>query len=210
MDIAFWAARWEKGRIGFHEGHPNTFLEKHVDRLGRRRRVLVPLCGKTEDMAFLASKGHEVIGIEAVDDAVRAFFEEHRLTPEVKAGSHVRSYAAGGITILSGDFFAVTKEDVGRVDALYDRAALVALPDAMRPKYVRRLRALLAPDALALLITFEFSKTVAEPPFSVGEDEVRTLYEGARIDLIDAAPAHAPRLSASGVTAIDHCFAIAT
>ncbi|CAN0378209.1 unnamed protein product, partial [Discosporangium mesarthrocarpum] len=34
------------------------------------RRILVPLCGKTVDMPFLAGKaGHEVVGVEGVEAA---------------------------------------------------------------------------------------------------------------------------------------------
>ncbi|HVH46372.1 MAG TPA: hypothetical protein VM925_28720, partial [Labilithrix sp.] len=95
MEIADWAARWRDGRIGFHEGRANTFLERHVDRLGPApKHVLVPLCGKAEDMAFLASRGHTVTGIEVVEDAVQAFFREHDLTPEIRSvKDDVRSYS---------------------------------------------------------------------------------------------------------------------
>src|SRR4051812_35812292 len=115
MEIDFWAQRWKEGRIGFHEGRPNAYLEKHVDRLGRARRFLVPLCGKAEDMAFLASRGHAVVGIEAVDDAVRAFFDEHGLVPRVEERPQGRVYSAGSTTILAGDLFAWTEADVGPV-----------------------------------------------------------------------------------------------
>ena len=211
MDIEHWAARWREGRIGFHEGRPNTFLERHVDRLGPARRVLVPLCGKTEDMAFLAARGHEVVGIEVIEDAVRAFFAEHDLTPEVRDRGDVRAYTAGGVTILAGDLFACTAETAGRVDALYDRAALVALPPEARPRYVEHLRALLAAGSPGLLVTFEYpQERMSPPPFSVSEGEVRSLYTGAVVELLEHGPAEGPRFRDAGVAANERCFAIRT
>src|SRR5262249_48605138 len=149
------------------------FLERHVDQLGPApRRVLVPLCGKTEDLAFLASRGHEVIGIEAVDEAVKAFFHEHGLEPTVRELSPGgRSYSAERVTLLVGDFFACTRQEVGTVDALYDRAALVALPADVRPRYVAHLRGLLQTGSAGIVVTFEYDQTrMTPPPHSVSAD----------------------------------------
>src|SRR5437660_6997543 len=62
-----WIARWHDGRIGFHEGRPNAFLERHIAELAACRRVFVPLCGRAEDVAFLAAHGHEVVGVELAE-----------------------------------------------------------------------------------------------------------------------------------------------
>src|SRR5690606_21543268 len=165
MDIEYWAARWKEGRIGFHEGRTNAFLAKHAGRLGEKRRVLVPLCGKAEDMAFLAARGHEVVGIEAVEDAVKAFFAEHGLDPRVDdLRGGVRAYSTGGVRILAADLFACTKEDLGPVDALYDRAAIVALPPETRRRYVARLREVLPAGAPGLVVTFEYVQSQIEGP----------------------------------------------
>src|SRR5215510_3121795 len=105
---ADWLARWRDGRIGFHEGRPNELLERHIGRLAGRRRVLVPLCGKAEVLAFLAAHGHEVIGIELVEQAVREFFADHALTPSIVPRGPLVAYTAPPVTLLSGDFFATT------------------------------------------------------------------------------------------------------
>lgn len=182
MDIAFWAGRWNEGRIqGFHEGKANELLARFANELGDGRTVLVPLCGKAEDLAYLASRGHHVVGIEVVEDAVKAFFAEHGLTPTVRPGKGAKIYEAAGITILCGDVFAVTPEDTGPVDALYDRAALVALPPDMRKRYAAKVKSLLSPGAKGLLVTLEYKEgTVTPPPHSVVESEVRALYENVR------------------------------
>ncbi|MDF2696544.1 MAG: Thiopurine S-methyltransferase [Labilithrix sp.] len=211
MEIDYWAARWKEGRIGFHEGRTNAFLARHVDLLGPApKRVLVPLCGKTEDMAFVASRGHYVIGIEAVEDAVKAFFAEHELVPEVREiGEHIRVYSSGRVSIFAGDLFACTKELVGNVDALYDRAALVALSGDVRPRYVAHLRELLAPQSKGIVITFEYDTSkVAPPPYSVSEAEVRRLYSGAVVTQVEEGPLDGPKFREAGVEATERCFLV--
>lgn len=209
MDAAFWTARWSEKQIGFHEGRPNAFLERHAARLGERRHVLVPLCGKSEDLAFLAARGHTVTGVELVEDAVRAFFDEHEVVPTVQRGTHA-TYTAGAITIHAGDFFAVTPALAGPIDALYDRAALVALPPEMRVRYAGHVRTLVAAGAPGLVVTFEYPQDKMNgPPFAVFESELRALYAGQSIDLLDERPAENLRTRDAGIAATERCFAIA-
>ncbi|MGC4117882.1 MAG: hypothetical protein QM765_25710 [Myxococcales bacterium] len=109
----FWFDRWREGQIGFHEGKPNASLANAIGELGTAKRVLVPLCGKAEDLAFLASRGHTVIGCELVEDAVKQFFAEHGWTPQVtKHANHVQ-YTHGSISVFAGDFFAVDTALIG-------------------------------------------------------------------------------------------------
>lgn len=207
MDIGFWAARWSEGKIGFHEGRANHFLAAHIDELGSERTVLVPLCGKSEDLAFLAGRGHHVVGIEAVEDAVKAFFAEHGITPAVAPRGKLIAYTAGNLTLLAGDFFAATREDVGPVDALYDRAALVALPPDVRVRYAAHCESLLSPGAKGLLVTFEYPEdTMAPPPHSVREPEVRALYTNVRF--LEEALDDQPRFKERGVVPLERCYAV--
>src|SRR5262245_60994040 len=122
-----WIARWRDGRIGFHESRANDYLVRYHARLAGHR-VLVPLCGRAEDLAYLAAHGHAVVGIELAEQAVREFFDAHALVPAVAARGPFIEYTAGAITLYAGDFFAVTSALVGPIDVLYDRAALIALP----------------------------------------------------------------------------------
>lgn len=220
VKIEFWEERWKSGRIGFHEGRPNDFLVRHLTRLDGpgKERVLVPLCGKAEDLAFLAAQGLEVVGIEAVEDAAIQFYREHDLTPSVIDRAHGRVYEAalagpsgGSVTIHVADLFACTLDALGgtKFNALYDRAALVALPDDVRSKYVEHLRSqLLEPRARALVITFEYEagSGFTAPPFSVSEAEVRALYTGANVEQIDEGPAKGPKFQDAHV--IERVFAI--
>jgi thiopurine S-methyltransferase len=196
MHPDYWKARWQEGRIGFHEGRPNRFLEQHVAQLGDARRVLVPLCGKAEDMAWLATHGHEVVGVDVAHAALRAFFDEHHLAYDESEHSEHLQLSSGPYTLVAGDFFSIDRSLVGAVDAFYDRAALVALPAELRPEYVRTLRSVLPASARGLVVSFEYPQDqMPGPPFSVGEAEIRALYGTAHVELLAEAPVDfGPRL----------------
>ena len=206
MEHSFWLARWQEGKTAFHEGTPNGFLTRHHAWLADCRRILVPLCGKTEDLAYLAGHGHEVVGIELVEDAVTQFFSEHATTPAITASGALTVYTAGPITIIAGDFFATTHALVGPIDAIYDRAALVALPNDLRDRYVAHLR-VLAPDAKReLLVSLDYPVGSAEgPPFSVDEAEVRARFAGAIVERVEEAPDLTGR---AGGQMVERCYAI--
>lgn len=188
----FWEARWREGRIGFHEGRVNEYLMRAWPGLGLRGQetVLVPLCGKTLDLAWLARQGHRVIGVEFSELAIAAFFAEQKLEPWREPLGALEAWSAGSLTILRGDFFAVEPALLARLSggaaprAWWDRAALIALPPAARRAYAARLGELLAPGARGLLLSFEYrQEEMSGPPFSVEEPEVRALF---------APPAFAP------------------
>jgi len=204
-----WLARWRDGRTGFHEGHPNELLVRHHARLAGCRRVFVPLCGKAEDLAFLATHGHDVVGVELAEQAVREFFADHALAPSVTACGPLVEYHARAITLFVGDIFAATPALIGPVDAFYDRAALIALPAELRPRYVDHLRTLLPARAPGLVITAEYDQTQMKgPPFAVLEAELRALHAGAAIELVEERPFHASRCEQAGIPATERCFAV--
>lgn len=186
---AFWQGRWRAGRIGFHEGKPNAKLVAFFDRLAPPpgARVLVPLCGKAEDLAWLASRGLRVTGVELVRDAVDAFFAEHDLEPRDEAAGPFRRLSAGGVEIYVGDMFELGRLGLAPFDVLYDRAALVALPKPTRARYAPLVWGALAPRSRSLVITFASEPPVeGGPPFHVDEAEVRTLFApAASIELLD-------------------------
>ncbi len=180
MEHAFWHARWQEGRIGFHQADINPWLRQYWSRLGvpGDARVLVPLCGKSGDMLWLREQGHPVVGVELSDLACRDFFVEHgtQVTPVAVPEGHTRE--RDGITLWCADIFALGGEHWGEVAAVYDRAALIALPPSMRRAYATHLREQLASGVEMLLVTLEFPGGEG-PPFSVTEAEVRQLFEPA-------------------------------
>lgn len=203
MEREFWLARWQEGRIGFHEGRPNEHLVTHGDGLDLAgARVLVPLCGKSVDLAWLAARAEEVVGVELATAAVEAFFEEQGLVPQRTQAGRMTLYEAENVTIWAGDYFEVEPVMVGPLDVCFDRAALVAIRPEDRARYVAQTRSLLAPDARTLLVTFEHDAPATEPPFAVPEDAVRQLFDGDRIEVLDVREAMDPRgpLASRGAT----------
>ncbi|MFG1379565.1 thiopurine S-methyltransferase [Xanthobacter autotrophicus] len=178
MEADFWRARWEGKQIGFHEGKANAFLVKHFSRLpvAPGARVFVPLCGKTRDIAWLLGEGFQVAGAELSRIAVEELFAELGVAPEVTADGALTRFSAPGLDILQGDIFALTSDTLGPVDAVWDRAALVALPKDMRARYAPHLVAL-TEGAPQLLVCYAYDQSlVAGPPFSVEPAEARALY----------------------------------
>jgi thiopurine S-methyltransferase len=176
VDQEFWRRRWSRNEIGFHLNEVNPYLRRHWPSLGLApgARVLVPLCGKSLDMAWLADQGLAVLGVELSERAAEDFFAEHGLVPEVSVQGDFKVFQAGALEIRCGDFFALTRSDVADCEALYDRAALIALPAGMRQRYVEHLASVLARDAQGLLITLDYQQEqMSGPPFAVSDAEVQ-------------------------------------
>lgn len=158
MEHAFWHARWEEGRIGFHQQEINEQLQGHWPALNLDSdvQVLVPLCGKSRDMLWLREQGHPVVGVELNQGACEAFFEENGAGAKVAESAPYRAYRCDGIELLCGDVFALDATRFNGVGAVYDRAALVALPSEMRKAYAQMVCEKLPVGVPMLLITMEF------------------------------------------------------
>ena len=208
MNAEFWLNRWRRSELGWHEGEINRHLAEHWPSLqvSRDARVLVPLCGKSLDMLWLASLGHAVLGVEISPLAAEQFFSESQLEPRVDRLGTFQRYRVDEITLLVGDFFDLRPEQLAGISAVYDRASLIALPPETRPRYVRHLASLLPDDVRSLLVTLEYDQSrMKGPPFSVAETEVRTLFEPdfqvETLSLFDAL-AESPRFRARGLEAL--------
>lgn len=176
MDPDFWEQRWASGLIGFHEGTVNRFLRRFVERLGAPSSVYVPLCGKTVDLDFLAARGFRVTGSELVARAVVDYFAERGEIPEPQREGDAVIYESGSVRIVCGDALALAPD--APFDAIYDRAALIALPEATRSRYASRQKALLSSGGRILLVTLEHDAP-SGPPFAVDEAEVERLFGDA-------------------------------
>ncbi|GAB1575670.1 thiopurine S-methyltransferase [Bordetella petrii] len=181
MDADFWLERWRDGRTHFHQTRVTPLLAKYWPSLGlpAGSRVLVPLCGKSLDMVWLAQQGYRVLGVELSPLAVEQFYAENGLRPSVREAGQGSYYTAGDIEIYCGDIFALGPDVLGACAGAYDRAALVALPADMRARYARHVYGQLAGSYRGLLITLDYDQDQMEgPPFSVRDDEVQALYAG--------------------------------
>ena len=179
MEADFWHNRWENNLTGFHLNEVNPHLKANwsVLNLESNSRIFVPLCGKSLDLIWIAEQGHQVIGCELSELAVEAFFSENKLTVERSQIGNLELWESEKISIFCGDIFNLTPELLGEIDAVYDRASLIALPPAMRQDYATKMSEL-TQSAPKLLITLEYEQSKMDgPPFSVSENEVNALYE---------------------------------
>ena len=178
MDAEFWHERWQTARIGFHRQQVNGHLAQVWPTLGLAKpsQVLVPLCGKSKDMLWLAELGYEVAGFELSPLAVADFYAEADFTPTHSRVGPYQCWQAESLKIYQGDFFQAPKLNQ-QFDAAYDRAALIALPSSMQVQYVELLAQLLKPGATLLLVTVQYApEQQTAPPFSVSAPAVQSLF----------------------------------
>ena len=186
--MAFWQHRWATEHIGWHRAVHNDQMVEHWPSIGAPEgcEVLVPLCGKSLDMHWLAGQGHSVVGLELVEQGVKAFFDEAGLSPErTEHADHVR-HSSGPFTLLQGDALGLAPGTV-QADAWYDRAAMIALPDTMREAYVEQLRQQTKSGAVGLLITFAYPQEEMDgPPFALHDEDVQRFFaEGFDVECLE-------------------------
>ncbi|MET0328997.1 MAG: thiopurine S-methyltransferase [Luteimonas sp.] len=208
MQPGFWHDRWSSNRIGFHRDAPLPLLVKHWPTLDlpAGSTVFVPLSGKSLDMVWLAEQGHRVLGVELSELAVRQFFEERGLVPHVHATAAGTHHVAGPYELIVGDAFALDAAVLAECAAVYDRAALIALPPELRRTYAATAWHRLPAACRGLLVTLEYPQTEKHgPPFSVEASEVHALLDADwQVDAIERRDilANEPGFVAEGVTAL--------
>lgn len=181
MEADFWHQKWETNDIGFHESEPNPSLVNYFNKLAlvKGSRLFLPLCGKTLDISWLLANGYRVAGAELSKLAIEQLFAGLGIKPQMVKAGKLEHYSAKNIDIFGGDIFDLTGSLLGPVDAIYDRAALIALPGEMRNRYTAHLRAITG-NAPQLLISCEYDQNaMAGPPFSVSNDEVKQHYKAS-------------------------------
>jgi thiopurine S-methyltransferase len=188
MHHSYWHQRWQDQQTGFHLDSVNPYLSKHWPELKmpEHGRVFVPLCGKSHDLLYFHQQGYRVIGNELSTLAVQDFYTEQQLNASKTiissekaddAQTSMTLWSSPEVDVLCGDFFALGADQLSDISAVYDRAAMVALPPEMRERYVQKMLELLPQKITMLLLTLDYDETEkAGPPFSVTEEEVNRLY----------------------------------
>ena len=178
MKNEYWLNKWQTNDISFHENVVNPDLITYIEKLNLKSgdNILVPLCGKTKDMLWLADQGLHVFGIEISPIACQDFFSEMNISPEIKQFNNVTKFKYKNITLLCGDLFDITKNDFPKIHAVYDCKALIALPSDVRVKYVNHIISCVGTDIRILLHTRETTCEVSPPPYPVEIDEIKILY----------------------------------
>lgn len=175
MHQEFWHKKWETNDIGFHKPAAHQQLKNHFPKLNLAKgsSVLVPLCGKSQDLLWLEEQGYQVVGVEISKIAIESFFAENQRS-FVQEGD---CYRSKGLEIWCQDFFMLQKQRIHSCQAVYDRAALVALPAPMRNQYVQKITQEAQQNCQYLLVSFSYSQDKVEgPPFSVDRAMVEALY----------------------------------
>ncbi len=179
MQKTFWLECWQLNQIGFHNVDINPHLRKNwpLLELMENSRVFVPFCGKSQDLLWLRQQGYQVIGVELSSIAVDSFFVENNLVFHKKQVGEFQLFESDGIQLYCGDFFKLPPDILTDIQAVYDRASLVALPAEMRFQYAEKMRNLLPPHTQILLVSFFYHQHEMDgPPFSVDQEEVMTLF----------------------------------
>ncbi|GAB58600.1 thiopurine S-methyltransferase [Rheinheimera nanhaiensis] len=185
MDTDFWLARWQNNELGFQLDQVHPLLQQCLEQvLDQHKRVLVPLCGKSLDMCYLATF-LPVSGVELSQIACDDFFSAYQQPYQLLCAPSFRCYMSERITLWQGDFFALSPVELEGASLVYDRAALIALPEQMRQQYAAKLRQLLPAGSTMLLISLEYPQHEKQgPPFSVTAAEIGQLFPGSDIELL--------------------------
>ena len=208
MDPQFWLDKWAKQETGFHLDTVHPLLRRHWPSLfvPQGSTVFVPLCGKSLDLIHLRQMGYRVVGSELSPLAIEQFYAEQGLKPQVAERDGMQVWEAAEITLIQGDFFELERGLLPDIAAVYDRAALIALPPERQPMYVRRIMALAPASAPILLVTLEYDqRAMPGPPFSTPAAQVERCfgarYQAERLEARDALQDN-PGLKARGLAAL--------
>lgn len=184
-----WAQLWDQGDfLPWDRRGPNPafedFLAQSQDLIGhsvikdpngnqRRKKALVPGCGRGYDVLLLASFGYDAVGLEVSETAVKRCWEEK----EKNGGEYPvmdEDAGAGDFSFVQGDFFKSEwlRPDVGKdgvFDLIYDYTFLSALRVEMRPAWALRMSQLLSETGQLICIEFPSNKDpkLGGPPFSL-------------------------------------------
>ncbi|RDH83915.1 MAG: thiopurine S-methyltransferase [endosymbiont of Galathealinum brachiosum] len=212
MELDFWKQRWEQNQIAFHLPEVNPYIDKfwHSFDAKPHSLIFIPLCGKTLDIAWFASKEFSVLGVECSEKAINDFFQEQKLKIQKNQFKQFNVYHNSNINLLQGDFFKLDKEILEDVSIVYDRASLIALPEVMRREYVELLKNTLPDETQIFLITLEYNQSqMSGPPFSVKRDEINRLFQPEfKVELLhesDVLDGH-QKFKERGLTSLIECI----
>lgn len=189
MQHEFWHQKWQKNEIGFHLNQPHPLLVKYMGclNISPNSRIFIPLCGKSLDIHWLLTQGYHVVGIDLSPIAIHDLISTLGLSFTEMQSGNLSHFHHPQIDLFVGDFFELTIEQLGQIDAIYDRAALVALPEQIRSQYIQHLIHI-GGHASQLLISFEYDQSImAGPPFAISTQQLQDYYSSEYdIQLLDS------------------------
>ncbi|KAK2155941.1 hypothetical protein LSH36_226g02003 [Paralvinella palmiformis] len=141
----YWLDKWQRGNTDWHLRDVNPWLYSNIHLLtgGREHiKVFIPLCGKSVEIKWLADMGHTVVGVDVSSIGMQEFFSDMALT-----------YTVNPVPELL--LFCSTLE--GLFDAVWDRAAMVALSPELMEKYHITVESLMAPSCQYIVELFDYA-----------------------------------------------------
>lgn len=188
MQADFWHKLWDTNEIGWHNNEVNELLLRNLSRLELKKnsRIFIPLCGKTVDIKWFIDNDYSIVGVELNEKAIKELFKYLKLEPTIKRVDSFTLYTAKNIDIYVGDIFELNTMILGKVDIIYDRGGIVALPVQMRKRYTALLVSI-TESAPQLVISYEYDQNLMEgPPFSVKESQLKDYYSNHyNLDLME-------------------------
>jgi thiopurine S-methyltransferase len=134
------------------------------------------------------------VGLEGIRLALEEFIEEHPglgISREAIPSTNdvpFERFEGDTVSLWKGDYFDLSGETttttaIGRFEAIYDRASIVAIEPELREDYVEILDGLLVPGGRILLVALERVVTPENasagkrgPPYSIPEATLRGLF----------------------------------
>ena len=179
MELSYWQSRWQKGNIGWHMDTVYPLLPQICNHLGINSdaRVLVPLCGKSLDLLWLADHCDTVTGVDISQKALQHLMQQHHES-FVKDTSHGFSiYRSDSLVLWEGDFTKLPPEQIPTQHLIYDKASIIALPAEKREHHAEKVIELSDPNTQIVIQTFEYNQSeMTGPPFSVDTQELKRLF----------------------------------
>ncbi len=179
---AFWAQRFQTGQTGWDRGSASPQLLAWLDAGSLQPcRIAVPGCGKGWEVAELARRGFEVVGIDYTAAAV----EQSR-----------RHCAESGVVahIVQADVLRYQPERP--FDAVYEQTCLCAIHPEFWLRYAAQLRSWLPPGGGLWMLLMQMlrpeataSGLIEGPPYHCDINGVRALFPEA--DWVWPAPPYA-------------------
>ncbi len=186
MDYEFWDNCWQRPSQPFHVESAHPLLSKYLHLFKKDRRVLLPLSGKSLDPIFLAENGLFSTSIEFNPTAVESFIADTQLKPIEKQTNKFEHFDFGKFEIWLADFFNLSSKVIGKFSQVFDRAALVALPDDLRNRYTQHLISLLESDAVIYMVTMDYKTAEMDgPPFYINLKALQEYFPNSSIKELD-------------------------
>lgn len=174
-----WLDAWNRGLTPWSDPGINQYLRDNLAklRLTTGCTILVPMCGDSADMVWLAEQGHNVVGIDISHLAIESFFSQATIAYNKIGNVYTSKNTPLNITIINENIFNTELLSTFSFDAIYDKGALVTVPHKHKPKYILRMHKL-APRAKILLITAYYRQApgYGAPPFLESVESVQSLY----------------------------------